>query len=113
METTRIVEHILSVMLAYPYIPYPLAARRSAPDLLAYLLAVNSPLLEHLLPTVLTTLLESFPEGTGNPEQRMDAEEAESSDQQSGHRPESIEEIGVFFLVMMGCVGQVAGELAV
>lgn len=68
---------------------------------------------EQFFPAVLPPSLKPFPEGTGDPEQRMDTEEAEGPEQKPGHRPEGVIEIGIFILVVMGGMGQIAGEFAV
>ena len=43
----------------------------------------------------------------------MDAEEGKCADQKTTHGPEGVEQIGIFFPIMMGGVGQVAGEFTV
>jgi len=62
---------------------------------------------------MLTTLLETFPEGAWYPEKRMDSKESKRTDQQASHGPECIKQIWIFIPVMMGGMGQIAGEFPV
>ena len=62
---------------------------------------------------VLTASLETFPEGTRDPEKGVDTEEGECTNQQAGHRPERIEQEGILLPVMMGGMGQVTGKFTV
>ena len=56
---------------------------------------------------------EAFPEGTGHPEECVQAEKGEGAEQQSGHAPERVKEIGIFFPIVMGGMGQISGEFAI
>lgn len=58
---------------------------------------------------------EPFDEGARDPEEGMQTEETEGPDQETGHGPEGVEEIGisVFVMVGMGGMGQVGGEARV
>lgn len=62
---------------------------------------------------MLSAPLETFPEGTGYPEQGVHAKECECADQQPGHGPEGVEQIRVFVPIMMGGVGQVTRKLPI
>ena len=57
--------------------------------------------------------LKALPEGTRYPEERMDSKESKCTNQQAGHTPECIKEIGVFIPVMMGGMGQIACKFPV
>ena len=60
-----------------------------------------------------TAFLESFSEGTRDPEEGMNAEEGKGADQQSGHGPEGIIQVWILIPIMMGRMGQVTSELPV
>ena len=68
---------------------------------------------QELFSAVLTTPLETLPERTGDPEEGMEAEEGKGAHQQTTHGPEGIEQIGILLPIMVGGMGQVAGELPV
>ena len=70
-------------------------------------------LLEYFAVTDFPSPLESLPEGTRNPEQGVEAKKGERPEQQPGHGPEGVVQVRIFFLVMVGGMGQIAGEFAV
>ena len=62
---------------------------------------------------MLTTPLKAFPEGTWYPEERMDSKESKCTNQQAGHTPESVIEVGILIPVMMGGMRKIAGKFPV